>query len=99
MSLSVVVPVHAGGADWLPRILARLAEVPGLEAICAGDAPAPGGARFVPELVHNRSGIGSSFELMDINKDGTPDIATAGAYGAYVFLSKPTARPAPAAKK
>jgi len=49
MSVSVVVPVHAGGADWLPRILARLAEVPGLEVICAGDAPPPegSGARFV----------------------------------------------------
>ena len=49
MSVSVVVPVHAGGADWLPRILARLAEVPGLEVICAGDAAPPegSGARFV----------------------------------------------------
>lgn len=47
MSVSVVVPVHAQGAEWLPRILARLAEVPGLEVICAGDAPPPGGARFV----------------------------------------------------
>jgi hypothetical protein len=63
------------------------------------DPKAPGGARFEPELVHNRSGIGSSFEVMDMNKDGTPDIATAGAYGAYVFLSKPAARPAAPAKK
>lgn len=49
MTLSVVVPVHAQGGEWLPRILARLAEVPGLEVICAGDAPPPdaGGARFV----------------------------------------------------
>ncbi|MCR4297021.1 MAG: glycosyl transferase, family 2 [Elusimicrobia bacterium] len=48
MTLSVVVPVHDNGKEWLPRILARLAEVPGLEVICAGDAPPPdGGARFV----------------------------------------------------
>ena len=53
------------------------------------DKAAPGGARFVPEIVHNKSGIGSSFEVMDINKDGVPDISTAGAYGAFVFLSKP----------
>ena len=32
---------------------------------------APGGAEFVPELVHNRSGVGSTFEVADLNKDGT----------------------------
>ena len=53
------------------------------------DKAAPGGARFVPEVVHNRSGVGSSFEVMDINKDGVPDISTAGAYGAFVFLTRP----------
>lgn len=49
MSVSVVVPVRRGGADWLPRILARLAQVDGLEVICAGDAPPPAdaSARFV----------------------------------------------------
>jgi hypothetical protein len=45
----------------------------------------------VPELVHNRSGVGSAFEVMDMNKDGRPDIAVATAYGTHVFLSKPTA--------
>jgi hypothetical protein len=52
------------------------------------DANAPGGARFEPELVHNRSGVGSSFEVTDLNKDGVPDIAVASAYGTHVFLSK-----------
>lgn len=49
MKVSVVIPVHRKGADWLPRILARLSEVEGLEIICAGDAPPPegAGARFV----------------------------------------------------
>jgi hypothetical protein len=56
------------------------------------DPKAPGGARFAPELVHNKSGVGSSFEVMDINRDGTPDIATQGAFGTYVFLSKPRGR-------
>jgi hypothetical protein len=57
------------------------------------DAKAPGGARFVPELVHNRSGVGSAFEVMDLNKDGRPDIAVATAYGTFVFTSKPGASP------
>lgn len=56
---------------------------------------APGGAEFVPELVHNRSGVGSAFDVVDLNKDGKPDIAVATAYGTHVFLSKPAA----AAKK
>jgi hypothetical protein len=51
---------------------------------------APGGAEFVPELVHNHSGVGSAFEVMDLNKDGKPDIAVATAFGTHVFLSKPT---------
>jgi hypothetical protein len=59
---------------------------------------APGGAEFRPELVHNRSGIGSAFEVIDLNKDGKPDIVVAGAYGTHVFLSKPAAA-AGAAKK
>ena len=41
------------------------------------DAKAPGGARFEPELVHNKSGVGSSFDIADLNKDGKPDIVTA----------------------
>jgi hypothetical protein len=49
VTLSVVIPVRRGGADWLPRILARLGELDGIEVICAGDAPPPEGcgARFV----------------------------------------------------
>ena len=31
---------------------------------------APGGAEFVPELVHNRSGVGSHLSVVDLNKDG-----------------------------
>jgi hypothetical protein len=40
------------------------------------------------------SGVGSAFEVMDLNKDGVPDIATSGAYGTFVFLSKSGTRPA-----
>ena len=31
---------------------------------------APGGAEFVPELVHNQSGAGSQVLAVDLNKDG-----------------------------
>ena len=63
------------------------------------DAKAPGGATFVPELVHNKSGVGSSFDVVDLNKDGKPDIVTATTFGTYVFFGKPAAAAAPAAAK
>jgi hypothetical protein len=52
---------------------------------------APGGAEFVPELVHNQSGAGSQVHAADLNKDGVMDLVTAGELGAYAFLGK--ARP------
>jgi hypothetical protein len=55
------------------------------------DPKAPGGARFEPELVHNKSGVGSSFDVVDLNKDGKLDIVTATTYGTFVFFGKPTA--------
>jgi hypothetical protein len=48
---------------------------------------APGGAEFVPELIHNRSGVGSHFATGDLNKDGTIDIATSGPSGTFVFFN------------
>jgi hypothetical protein len=62
------------------------------------DPKAPGGARFEPELVHNKSGIGSSFDVVDLNKDGKLDIVTATTYGTFVFFGKP-APAAPAVPK
>jgi hypothetical protein len=53
---------------------------------------APGGAEFVPELIHNRSGVGSQFEVTDVNKDGAPDIVTSGMKGTFVFWGKRGAR-------
>jgi hypothetical protein len=50
---------------------------------------APGGAEFVPELVHNRSGVGSTVGTADLNKDGAMDIMTATKLGTFVFLGKP----------
>ena len=49
----------------------------------------PGGAEFVPELVHNRSGAGSTIQTADLNKDGAMDIMTAGKLGTFVFLGTP----------
>jgi hypothetical protein len=51
------------------------------------NASAPGGAEFVPELIHNRSGVGSHFAIDDLNKDGTPDIATSGPSGTFIFFN------------
>jgi hypothetical protein len=52
---------------------------------------APGGAEFVPELVHNRSGVGSSVLAADLNKDGVMDIVTATKLGIFAFLGTPRA--------
>jgi hypothetical protein len=51
-------------------------------------AAAPGGAEFVPELVHNRSGVGSMIQTADLNKDGLPDIMAATTRGTWVFFRR-----------
>lgn len=52
------------------------------------DKSAPGGARFVPELIHNRSGVGSHFAVADLNNDGMPEIVTSTAYGTFIFFNE-----------
>ncbi|RVU02818.1 DUF1080 domain-containing protein [Mucilaginibacter limnophilus] len=52
------------------------------------DKKAPGGARFVPELVHNRSGAGSDITVGDIDKNGTIDIVTSTDRGTFIFWNK-----------
>ncbi|MBO0799193.1 MAG: VCBS repeat-containing protein, partial [Blastocatellia bacterium] len=49
------------------------------------DKNAPGGARFEPELIHNRSGVGSHFETTDIDGDGVLDIVTSTNRGTFIF--------------
>jgi hypothetical protein len=46
---------------------------------------APGGAEFVPELIHNRSGVGSHVSVVDLDKDGAPEIITSTKRGTYIF--------------
>jgi hypothetical protein len=55
---------------------------------------APGGAEFVPELVHNRSGAGSMLHAADLNKDGAVDILTATNRGTFIFWGTPKRRTA-----
>ncbi len=59
------------------------------------DPKAPGGARFVPELINNRSGVGSQFAVVDLNKDGKPDIVTSTNRGTFIFFNtgKPPSNP------
>lgn len=46
---------------------------------------APGGAEFVPELIHNRSGAGNTIFAGDIDGDGATDILTSTDRGTFVF--------------
>jgi hypothetical protein len=46
---------------------------------------APGGAEFVPELIHNRSGVGSMIQAVDLNKDGAIDIIVGTNRGGHIF--------------
>jgi hypothetical protein len=52
------------------------------------DAKAPGGARFAPELIHNRSGVGSDVLAIDLDKDKKPDIISATDRGVFIFWNK-----------
>ena len=52
---------------------------------------APGGAEFVPEMVHNRSGVGSDALAVDLNKDAVMDIVTSTKTGTFIFWGKPRA--------
>jgi hypothetical protein len=50
---------------------------------------APGGAEFVPELIHNRSGAGSQVTAIDLNKDGAIDLISATNRGTFIFWNTP----------
>jgi hypothetical protein len=40
---------------------------------------------FVPELIHNRSGAGSTIGVSDLNGDGAVDVMTATTRGTFIF--------------
>jgi hypothetical protein len=44
--------------------------------------------------VHNKSGVGSSFDVVDLNKDGKLDIVVGTIFGTFTFTSKAAASPA-----
>ncbi len=52
------------------------------------DQAAPGGARFVPQLIDDASGLGTQVEAVDVNGDGIPDVLTASKLGTFVFITK-----------
>ena len=56
------------------------------------DKRSPGGATFVPQLVHNRSGVGSMVQTTDLNGDGAIDILTATNRGTFIFWGTPKGR-------
>jgi hypothetical protein len=57
------------------------------------NAKAPGGAEFVPELIHNRSGVGSMIQVADLNKDGAIDILSASSRGGHILWNTPRGGP------
>jgi len=55
---------------------------------------AEGGAEFVPELIHNRSGVGSHLAAVDLDGNGTLDVITSTNKGTFIFWNnlKPAKR-------
>ena len=53
---------------------------------------APGGAEFKPELIHNRSGVGSTVLAVDLNNDGAMDIVTSTNRGTLIFWGRGRAK-------
>ena len=45
-------------------------------------------SEFIPELVHNRSGVGSHVIALDVNKDGVTDIVSSVNRGTFIFWGK-----------
>ncbi|MBW3628598.1 MAG: DUF1080 domain-containing protein [Gemmatimonadetes bacterium] len=52
------------------------------------DPNAPGGARFQPEVIHNQSGVGSMFKVVDIDRNGRQDIISSGVWGTNILWNQ-----------
>ncbi len=48
--------------------------------------PKKGKVKFIPHKIDDNSGVGTQFEVTDINGDGRPDIVTSNKKGVHVFL-------------
>jgi len=51
--------------------------------------PQKGKVEFIPHVIDDNSGVGTQFEVNDINADGKPDIITSNKKGVHVFLQTP----------
>jgi hypothetical protein len=51
--------------------------------------PVKGQVEFVLHEIDNDSGVGTQFEVTDMNADGKLDIVTSNKKGTYVFLQRP----------
>ena len=49
---------------------------------------AGGKVTFTPHLIHDNSGIGTTFAVGDVNGDGRPDIVTDARHGAFLFVNE-----------
>jgi len=54
-----------------------------LAALAAGQG---GRVEFIPHKIDDDSGVGTQFEVADINGDGRPDIAASNKKGVHIFL-------------
>jgi len=50
--------------------------------------PQNGKVEFIMHIIDNDSGVGTQFEVIDINGDGKPDIVTSNKKGVHVFLQR-----------
>jgi len=50
--------------------------------------PQKGRVEFVPHKIDDNSGVGTQFEVVDINGDGRPDIVTSNKKSVHVFLQR-----------
>jgi len=48
--------------------------------------PEKGKVEWVPHQIDDDSGVGTQFEVADLNADGKPDIVTSNKKGVYIFL-------------
>ena len=48
-----------------------------------------GKVEFIPHKIDDNSGVGTQFEVTDLNADGRPDIVTSNKKGVHVFLQLP----------